>query len=270
MAATSPRRRRHCLADAPQSTLKHAAPHEIARARPRRSKESDYAAAPRPPDFLFWLQLISLLAFAAGVSAIPLLELAGVSAMGDFISTPILLAVGAGVMAAPLAIRSIIKAAAGADVLASVDPSPGTAPAPAAAVRCACSTPISPNHFLSEPWRFRPLGPETRDRVIALADASKHDFFPAVPAPWLMVTLCAEQDDSADEKWHKLALEDHAACAAAVQNFMLSLASEGYGSKWMTGALGIPPASLLAESAAPTSTSWASCGWACPRRACGR
>ena len=89
---------------------------------------------------------------------------------------------------------------------------------------------LAPNHFMSEPWRFRLLGPETRDRVIALADASKHEFFAAVPAPWLMVTLVPKQDDSADEKWHKLALEDHAACAAAVQNFMLSLASEGYGS----------------------------------------
>ena len=219
-------------------------------ARAAASKETDYAAAPAPtPDFLFWLQLISLLAFAAGVSAIPLLELAGVSAMGDLISTPILLAVGAGVMTAPLLIRSTIKAAAGADVLASRrSVVKYRAPAPAAAVRRALDAAIlAPNHFLSEPWRFRLLGPETRDRVIALADASKHDFFNAVPAPWLMVTLVPKQDDSADEKWHKLALEDHAACAAAVQNFMLSLASEGYGSKWMTGALGIPPASLLAE-----------------------
>ena len=32
----------------------------------------------------------------------------------------------------------------------------------------------------------------------------------------------------------KLGLEDHAATACAVQNFMLSLASEGIASKWMT------------------------------------
>ena len=123
-------------------------------------------------------------------------------------------------------------------------------PVPAEAVQRALEAAVlAPNHFLSEPWRFRLLGPETRDRVIALADASKHDFFAAVPAPWLMVTLVPTQDGSQlnVDMWHKLALEDHAACAAAVQNFMLSLASEGYGSKWMTGALGIPPASLLAE-----------------------
>ena len=32
-----------------------------------------------------------------------------------------------------------------------------------------------------------------------------------------------------------------AACACAIQNFMLSLAEEGIGSKWMTGALGAAP-----------------------------
>mmetsp|Transcript_14486 Transcript_14486/g.26800 ORF Transcript_14486/g.26800 Transcript_14486/m.26800 type:complete len:118 (+) Transcript_14486:915-1268(+) len=35
------------------------------------------------------------------------------------------------------------------------------------------------------------------------------------------------------------------ACAAAIQNMMLSLASNGVGSKWMTGAMGISPSSLL-------------------------
>ena len=43
----------------------------------------------------------------------------------------------------------------------------------------------------------------------------------------------------------KLALEDHAATACAVQNFMVSLASEGFGSKWMTGALAIAPDALM-------------------------
>ena len=44
----------------------------------------------------------------------------------------------------------------------------------------------------------------------------------------------------------KLGLEDHAACACAVQNFMLSLAGEGIGSKWMTGALGAAPEDVMA------------------------
>ncbi|KAH8064738.1 hypothetical protein JL722_1618 [Aureococcus anophagefferens] len=39
----------------------------------------------------------------------------------------------------------------------------------------------------------------------------------------------------------KLGLEDHAAVSCAIQNFMLSLADDGVGSKWMTGALGAAP-----------------------------
>jgi nitroreductase len=62
----------------------------------------------------------------------------------------------------------------------------------------------------------------------------------AVPE-WLIVT-CASEHDLAE----KLGLEDHAACACAVQNFMLSLAGEGIGSKWMTGALGAAPEDVMA------------------------
>ena len=49
----------------------------------------------------------------------------------------------------------------------------------------------------------------------------------------------------------KLGLEDHAACACAIQNFMLSLAEEGIGSKWMTGALGAAPEDVMAAVGAP-------------------
>ena len=35
--------------------------------------------------------------------------------------------------------------------------------------------------------------------------------------------------------WANLITQDHAACAAAVQNFMLSLAAAGTGSAWTTG-----------------------------------
>lgn len=43
----------------------------------------------------------------------------------------------------------------------------------------------------------------------------------------------------------KKGLEDHAAVAAAIQNFMVSLAAAGVGSKWMTGALGVSPEEVL-------------------------
>ena len=55
----------------------------------------------------------------------------------------------------------------------------------------------------------------------------------------------SEKRKSWDGSWNKFALEDHAATAAAVQNMMLSLASDGVGSKWMTGAMGIGPEELL-------------------------
>ena len=50
-----------------------------------------------------------------------------------------------------------------------------------------------------------------------------------------------------DTKWNLKALEDHAACACAVQNLMVYLASEGVGTKWMTGAMGIKGEKILSE-----------------------
>lgn len=112
---------------------------------------------------------------------------------------------------------------------------------PAAAVQRALNAAIhAPNHFLNEPWRFRMLGKETRDRITALND-SKRELFEGIPG-WMMVSFVPT---AGDEKWNPKALEDHAATACAVQNFMLSLASEGYASKWMTGAMGIPSNKLL-------------------------
>ena len=126
----------------------------------------------------------------------------------------------------------------------------------------------APNHFLNEPWRFRVLGPATVAKLVALNEA-KREIFEGVPG-WLMVSVVPTAGDTL---WNPKALEDHAATACAVQNFMLSLgecarvrrccshvasfssshvpplcvraASESCGSKWMTGALGIPPAKIM-------------------------
>jgi len=46
-------------------------------------------------------------------------------------------------------------------------------------------------------------------------------------------------------------LEDHATVACAAQNFMQSLAEDGVGSKWMTGALGIDPTEIMKVAGAP-------------------
>jgi len=112
--------------------------------------------------------------------------------------------------------------------------------APAAVVQRALEAAIhAPNHFLNEPWRFRILGPETVRKIKALNE-NKKELFDGVPG-WLMVSVVP----TAGDKWNPKALEDHAATSCAVQNFMLSLASEGCASKWMTGAMGIPSAKLM-------------------------
>jgi hypothetical protein len=45
----------------------------------------------------------------------------------------------------------------------------------------------------------------------------------------MMVISC--EPTKGDTKWNTKSLEDHAACAYAVQNFMVYLASEGVGTK---------------------------------------
>ena len=83
---------------------------------------------------------------------------------------------------------------------------------------------MAPNHFLSEPWRFYLAGPATKAKLCGLNEA-KRKVAEAVPE-WLVVTLASEQEENS-----KLFYEDHAAVSCATQNFMLSLASDGVGSK---------------------------------------
>lgn len=99
---------------------------------------------------------------------------------------------------------------------------------------------LAPNHFLTEPWRFYLAGPRTRDALSSLNE-KKAEIFRSVPG-WLVVSVAASGELSS-----KKGLEDYAATACAVHNFMLSLAANGVGSKWMTGALGVNGETLLAE-----------------------
>ena len=97
----------------------------------------------------------------------------------------------------------------------------------------------APNHHVTEPWRFYRLGPEAisscldlvRDIVTAKKSAEAGEFkaksWSQKPG-WLLVT-CKSSDDELLQR------EDFAACAAAVQNFMLYLRKAGVGSKWTTG-----------------------------------
>ena len=113
-------------------------------------------------------------------------------------------------------------------------------PAPEAAVaRALDAARWAPNHHLTQPWRFYLLGPETREQIARLngdlvaakkgADAgeAKYQRWREIPG-WLVVT-CERSEDPI--RWQ----EDYAACCCAIQNFSLSMWSQGLGVKWTTG-----------------------------------
>ena len=97
----------------------------------------------------------------------------------------------------------------------------------------------APNHGVTEPWRFYRLGSKSigrcLDLVRELVTATKGEKAGAFKAKswsekpgWLVVT-CKSSDDELLQR------EDYAACATAVQTFMLYLWKAGIGSKWTTG-----------------------------------
>ena len=88
--------------------------------------------------------------------------------------------------------------------------------------------------------RFRELKGEIKGELGNL-NKGKKELFEGVPG-MMMITMIPNSKmgkEAGELSWNTHALEDHAATACAVQNFMLCLASEGMGSKWMTGAMGI-------------------------------
>eukprot|EP00579_Thalassiosira_antarctica_P006399 CAMPEP_0201886784 /NCGR_PEP_ID=MMETSP0902-20130614/23167_1 /ASSEMBLY_ACC=CAM_ASM_000551 /TAXON_ID=420261 /ORGANISM="Thalassiosira antarctica, Strain CCMP982" /LENGTH=180 /DNA_ID=CAMNT_0048416495 /DNA_START=131 /DNA_END=673 /DNA_ORIENTATION=+ len=108
---------------------------------------------------------------------------------------------------------------------------------------------MAPNHFLSAPTRMYNLGPETVNKLKALNE-DKAKMFDTVPN-WMLVTIKTEHLDESGGISAKLALEDHAAVSCAIQNFMQSLAEDGVGSKWMTGALGLDPNDIVKAANVP-------------------
>ena len=93
----------------------------------------------------------------------------------------------------------------------------------------------APNHGVTEPWRFYRLGSKSIGRCLDLvrelvtakkgekAGAFKAQSWSEKPG-WLVVT-CKSSDDELLQR------EDYAACATAVQTFMLYLWKAGVGSK---------------------------------------
>merc|ERR1711997_482971 len=93
------------------------------------------------------------------------------------------------------------------------------------------------------------LGPEAVEKIKSLNE-DKAKLFSGVPG-WMVFSVKTEHLDEDGGISAKLALEDHATVACAIQNFMQSLAEDGIGSKWMTGALGIDPVEIAKVAGAP-------------------
>mmetsp|Transcript_42375 Transcript_42375/g.48134 ORF Transcript_42375/g.48134 Transcript_42375/m.48134 type:complete len:217 (-) Transcript_42375:62-712(-) len=130
----------------------------------------------------------------------------------------------------------------------SVEKYSGPAPRDALmkALNCAVH---APNHWKTESWRFRMLGPAGKTKLADLQEK----FQPGGPfgAPdYLVVSIKAGEHAKSPKdfsEWTTQALEDHAACSCAIQNFMISCASQGIATKWMTGKMGVSGADMLTE-----------------------
>ena len=104
------------------------------------------------------------------------------------------------------------------------------------AVECAIA---APNRSMSEPWRFLQLGPQTVQRLVKLkrqlhknmeTDDGQSSIVDWTRIPgWCVVTTKRSPDQPDVE------LEDFRSTACAIQNFMLSMWSEGIGTKWTSG-----------------------------------
>jgi nitroreductase len=104
----------------------------------------------------------------------------------------------------------------------------------------------APNHKLSNPWRFRRVGPKTRAEIVDLGVEIKREKCRAKGrelqqksvekiraklgnSPGLLIVSQVRSEDEFRSR------EDYAAVACAIQNLMLCLWGEGVGSKWASG-----------------------------------
>lgn len=99
----------------------------------------------------------------------------------------------------------------------------------------------SPNHRLTEPWKYYVLGPKMVSKVVDLgvqiavetkseaAGVARQKRLDDIPG-WFTMTS-PRSIDSLLEK------EDYAACCCAIQNLSLHLWEQGVGVKWTTGGI---------------------------------
>lgn len=100
------------------------------------------------------------------------------------------------------------------------------------AVECAIA---APNRSNSEPWRFIHVGPETvqafaklQSSTMETSDGSSSVVdWTKIPG-WCVVTTKVDDNEDVQQ-------DDFKSTSCAVQNFMLSMWSEGIGTKWTSG-----------------------------------
>ena len=99
----------------------------------------------------------------------------------------------------------------------------------------------APCHKLTWPWRFLRVGRTTREALVQVNARIKAG--PGEPDPRVVEAIRRKMVDPpelvvvsqqvVDDPFRSE--EDYAACACAIQNFCLSLAAHGVGSKWGSG-----------------------------------
>ena len=103
------------------------------------------------------------------------------------------------------------------------------------AIECAIA---APNRSGTEPWRFIKLGKETIAKLMDLRgqiEGSGGSFVSWTRVPhWIVVTYPRKKPDSGPDG-NMQQREDFKSVCCAVQNFMLSMWSEGIGTKWTDG-----------------------------------
>jgi nitroreductase len=90
----------------------------------------------------------------------------------------------------------------------------------------------APNHHLTNPWRFRVLGPVARERLMELAEAEKPGSAVKLQrAPTLVAVSALQSGDEAQDR------EDLLATAVAAYLVLLGAHARGLAGYWRTVAL---------------------------------
>jgi nitroreductase len=87
---------------------------------------------------------------------------------------------------------------------------------------------FAPNHHVTQPWRFRVLGPQTLERIVAVAGEKEAAKLRRAPTLVLATALLSGEPRTDEEDLH--------ATAAAVYAVLLGATERGLASYWRTPA----------------------------------